>query len=190
MRQAADQSNPALSVPATQQLAPLSKQPGYTQLLISIFSQNVNTPFGFWLSIALKSHIYQYWEPSAGEADVLNDQDRAAVKQTLVQMLLLCPPNQKAQVVHAIGIVSVSDYPAKWPTLVQDLISKICMFEIVNLFVDRVVINIERDVLIFSSSPQHTLYFVLPHFPSLHPFHSFHFTPHSPNRYQTQCDPL
>lgn len=167
MRQAADQSNPALSVPATQQLAPLSQQPGYTQLLISIFSQNVNTPFGFWLSIALKSHIYQYWEPSPGETDVLNEQDRNAVKQTLVQMLLLCPPEQKAQVVHAIGIVSVSDYPAKWPTLVQDLISKICMFFfppfllLSHLFLHLYLVFSSRFssihlILLFSSNPTTT----------------------------------
>jgi hypothetical protein len=127
MRQAADQ-NPALSVPATQQLATISKQPGYTQALIQVFSQSVNTPFGLWCSIALKSHILQYWEVGAGEDDVLSAEDRAAVRTTLVQMLLGCPPTQKAQIIHAIGIVSVSDFPQKWNTLIQELSSKLGMF--------------------------------------------------------------
>jgi hypothetical protein len=133
MRQAAD-PNPDISVPATLQLVQISRQQGYTQLLIQAFSQNVNTPFGFWCSISLKSHILQYWEVTPGEEDVLSEADRAAVKQTLVSMLLGCPPEQKAQIIHAIGIVSVSDFPTKWPNLIYDLTAQLCMFSLFFVF--------------------------------------------------------
>lgn len=120
MRDAAS-GDPAVAPAATLQVKEISKSPGFLQFLIELFSRNIQSDFGLWCSITLKSHILHYWDPD-GDVDILSPQDRQRVRETLLTMLLACPPRQKSQVIHAIGIVSSTDYPAQWPTLLDELL--------------------------------------------------------------------
>ncbi len=76
-------------------------------------------------AVCFKSHIMKYWVPDEDEEDVLSEADRAAVKKSLVDLILVSPPMVKAQLIQSMGIISHADFPRKWPELLPLLSTKL-----------------------------------------------------------------
>jgi len=56
--------------------------------------------------------------------DKIHAEDRLAIKQQIVNLMLKSPENIQRQLSDAISVIGREDFPSKWPTLMHDLVEK------------------------------------------------------------------
>eukprot|EP00727_Mastigamoeba_balamuthi_P006895 m51a1_g2826 hypothetical protein (1019) ;mRNA; f:202592-207604 len=105
---------------AGEQLAELAKQAGFVVALLGVL-QDASVPPAtkHAASIYFKNHIKQRWED-----DRIAAGEKEEVKRLLVPMMLSLPPQVARQVAEALSIVSLADFPAKWPALLPELVAR------------------------------------------------------------------
>ncbi|KAI9202660.1 armadillo-type protein [Polychytrium aggregatum] len=70
-------------------------------------------------AIFFKNRIQKGWEPARDKA--IGEADRAIVRQSIVEALLISPETIRKQLIASISIILNSDYPDKWPGFLQSL---------------------------------------------------------------------
>lgn len=56
--------------------------------------------------------------------DRIHSDDRNAVKQVIVNLMLVSPEAILKQLSDAVSIIGKSDFPEKWPNLISDMVEK------------------------------------------------------------------
>ncbi len=66
------------------------------------------------------------WNPDADSEKILPlpDVSKDNIKKHMVHMMCITPPEVQRQLSEAVAIMSKYDFPAKWPTLIPELVSK------------------------------------------------------------------
>ncbi|CAG9460697.1 unnamed protein product [Pedinophyceae sp. YPF-701] len=77
-------------------------------------------------SIAFKNHVKSGWTPKDEDtAAVVQDDEKAQIRGHLVTLMMSTPPLVQAQLSEALAIVSLHDWPARWPDLLPRLVQEL-----------------------------------------------------------------
>lgn len=134
--------DPAQRRSAEEQLTQAQSQPGFLQILIAVI-QNVLVPSNdavrLSAAIKLKNICKTAWDQEAAEESavetLVNDQDKHALKQSIVPLLVSistntdgrppAPTNVRSQLEEAIALVAEKDFPHDWPDLMDELVPRL-----------------------------------------------------------------
>lgn len=127
---------------AERNLGSLETQPGFGLDLLHIVA-STNLPLATRLAGALffKNYVKRRWIDEDGN-HLLPASDTELIKKEIVPLMISLPNNLQIQIGEAISAIADSDFPGNWPTLLNDLASRLTS--------DDMVTN--RGVLIVSHS--------------------------------------
>ncbi|OQV15127.1 Exportin-2 [Hypsibius exemplaris] len=76
-------------------------------------------------AVTLKNYVKKYWpSPDSTEDFEVPAPDRDALKRALVPLMFRCPQFVQKLVSETINLIAWVDFPARWPELLPDLMSK------------------------------------------------------------------
>jgi exportin-2 (importin alpha re-exporter) len=116
------------------QLEAMQRQPGYAEALVRLVERHCagvsqeDKSLRTLGAIVFKNLVKKAWVVQEDEdpqtALVLPDSSKESIKGSMVHMMCVSPPEVQRQFSEALVIISQHDFPAKWPALVPDLVSK------------------------------------------------------------------
>ncbi|KAJ1026973.1 hypothetical protein NDA16_002266 [Ustilago loliicola] len=126
---------------AENQLLQAQSQPGFLQLLVHVIQNSLiqsNDAVRLSAAIKLKNICKTAWDQESAEESAvapLNPEDKVALKQNIIPLLVSistttdarppAPTNVRSQLEEAIALVAEKDFPDEWPSLMDDLVSKL-----------------------------------------------------------------
>ncbi|AMD22666.1 HHL104Wp [Eremothecium sinecaudum] len=115
-----------------QSLKAIEGQEGFALSLLHIVASK-NIPISTRLAGALffKNFIRRKWVNENGE-HILAMNDVELVKKEIVPLMIQLPSNLQVQVGESIAVIADSDFPDRWGTLLDDLISKLSAEDMVT----------------------------------------------------------
>ena len=83
-------------------------------------------------AIAFKNFIKRNWNTEVSSA--IGEADRALVKSTIIELMLVLPESLQRQLSEAIAAIGKYDFPKLWPTLLPSMIDKFATgdFHVIN----------------------------------------------------------
>ncbi|SCV04705.1 LAME_0H20582g1_1 [Lachancea meyersii CBS 8951] len=107
-------------------------QEGFPLTLMHVIA-SANLPVSTRLAGALffKNFIKRKWVDENGTY-LISQTDVEAVKREIVPLMIVLPGNLQVQIGEAISVIADSDFPHKWPDLLDDLIGKLSMTDMVT----------------------------------------------------------
>ncbi|CAG0882648.1 unnamed protein product [Darwinula stevensoni] len=75
-------------------------------------------------AVMFKNCIKRNWQCGEEDDDRIHPEDRLAIKQLIVDLMLNSPEAIQRQLSDAISTISTHDFPKKWPNLIGDLVGK------------------------------------------------------------------
>ncbi|SCU86398.1 LAMI_0D01904g1_1 [Lachancea mirantina] len=117
---------------AEQNLKQLENQDGFALTLLHI-TASTNQPIATRLAGALffKNFIKRKWVDENG-AYLISRNDAEAVKSEIIPLMISLPNNLQIQIGEAISAIADSDFPQRWHTLLDDLIGKLSVDDMVT----------------------------------------------------------
>jgi len=110
---------------AEQQLRAGESRPGFGLMLLSLLKDSSTTvpppPSVVAGAIYFKNYIKRQWSVD-GQAGGIAESDRQAIKQHLLTLMLQAPKAMQVQLAAGLEEISVSDYPAEWPSLLPEIV--------------------------------------------------------------------
>ncbi|KUI61081.1 Importin alpha re-exporter [Cytospora mali] len=101
------------------------KKPQYSlQLLKIVAGQNFAVTTRLAAALAFKNYVRLNYVDEDGNHK-LPAEEVALIKQELVGLMIISPPNIQTQLGEAISVIADSDFWTKWDTLIPDLVSRI-----------------------------------------------------------------
>ena len=73
-------------------------------------------------SIHFKNLVAKGWEPRREESARLHEEDKATVKENVLEALIQSPDQVRSQLVECMKVMVNADYPEKWPNLLPTLL--------------------------------------------------------------------
>lgn len=85
-------------------------------------------------AVTFKNYIKRNWSVDQDEPDRIHEQDRIAIKNFIVTLMLTSPEAIQKQLSDAISIIGKSDFPEKWPQLLREMVLKFSTgdFHVIN----------------------------------------------------------
>nr|CAI5867494.1 unnamed protein product [Callosobruchus analis] len=85
-------------------------------------------------AVAFKNYIKRNWQVEEEQQDRIHAQDRAAIKNLIVTLMLTSPESIQKQLSDAISIIGKTDFPLKWPELITQMVEKFSTgdFHVIN----------------------------------------------------------
>ncbi|SCU88032.1 LANO_0D00870g1_1 [Lachancea nothofagi CBS 11611] len=113
-------------------LKALESQNGFALTLMHVIASG-NLPVATRLAGALffKNLIKRKWIDENGAYQIA-DNDVEAVKREIVPLMIVLPGNLQVQIGEAISVIADSDFPQRWPNLLDDLITKLSTDDMVT----------------------------------------------------------
>ncbi|QEU58779.1 Cse1 [Kluyveromyces lactis] len=117
---------------AEQQLKELESQEGFALNLLHTVA-STNLPLSTRLAGALffKNFIKRRWIDENGNY-LISANDVELVKKEVIPLMIQLPGNLQVQIGEAISVIAESDFPQRWSTLMDDLISKLSADDMVT----------------------------------------------------------
>uniref|UniRef100_A0A7S1XYB3 Importin N-terminal domain-containing protein n=1 Tax=Phaeomonas parva TaxID=124430 RepID=A0A7S1XYB3_9STRA len=110
---------------AEEYLKQTTRQPGNLLLLAQgIGSGTAAPPVAQAAAVYFKNVVKNYWEPEDRE-NALNEADKARVRENVVGMVVASPYEIQRQLTEALSIIAKTDFPAKWESLLPELVEKL-----------------------------------------------------------------
>ena len=108
---------------ATDEIRALESRPGSSLLLLHLLASSsaFSAQTRQAAAIAFKNFIMTHWDDEPDPSSLLPPQDRATIKQHLVSLMLNSPPSIQQQLSQVLAIISKSDFPSQWESLLPDL---------------------------------------------------------------------
>jgi len=75
-------------------------------------------------AVTFKNYVKRNWRQEEGFPDKIHQEDRDAIKQYIVGLMLESPEQVQKQLSDAISIIGREDFPKKWPGLLAEMKSK------------------------------------------------------------------
>ncbi|KAJ8099083.1 Cse1-domain-containing protein [Lipomyces tetrasporus] len=117
--------DPAIAKQSELSLRAAETQPGFSILLLQIVASNdflQTTRLAG--ALFFKNFIRRKWRDEEGNY-LIPVGDVNAVKSEIVGLMITLPPSLQVQLGEAISIMADSDFPDRWPNLVDDLVSRL-----------------------------------------------------------------
>ncbi|BFY99292.1 hypothetical protein BsWGS_02332 [Bradybaena similaris] len=97
----------------------------YPLLLLHLMDRDAADPhIRVSAAITFKNYVKRNWRVEDGFTDKIHPEDRDAIKQYIVGLMLKSPEQVQKQLSDAISIIGREDFPKKWPGLLTEMISK------------------------------------------------------------------
>ncbi|OMJ30372.1 Exportin-2 [Smittium culicis] len=91
-------------------------------LLQLINNSQVDENIRISASLYFKNYIKRSWEQTDNTEDIINPEDRAAIKQDIITLMINQPKSMQLQIGEAVSIIADNDFPSMWPNLIKDLV--------------------------------------------------------------------
>ena len=77
-------------------------------------------------SVTFKNFVKRHWRLSEETdfADKIAAQDRQSIKCSIIELMLSSPEQIQRQLSDSISLISVEDFPDKWPDLLQGMVER------------------------------------------------------------------
>lgn len=117
---------------AEQQLKELERQQGFALTLLHTVA-STNLPLSTRLAGALffKNFIKRRWVDENGNY-LISTNDVELIKKEVIPTMIQLPNNLQVQIGEAISVIAESDFPHRWSTLMDDLISRLSADDMVT----------------------------------------------------------
>ena len=125
--------NQAIRTAATNDLRAIEQQPGSSILLLHLLATAV-FPLGTRQSaaIAFKNFIMQHWDDEPSATSLLPPHDRTTIKHHIAQLMLSSEPAIQQQLSQVLALISKSDFPQQWETLLPDLTTQLTRADVTH----------------------------------------------------------
>ncbi|CAG8538941.1 11296_t:CDS:10 [Paraglomus occultum] len=99
------------------------QQPNFSIALLKLVAnENIGLEIRFAAALFFKNYIKRNW---LEESDLLPDDIRMAIKTEIIDILVAVPDRIRPPLSDAVSLISESDFPEKWETLIQQLVAKL-----------------------------------------------------------------
>ena len=110
-------------VSAEAQLTAHQTTAGYSTLLLRIVGeQSVAMSVRLMAAVVLKNYVKKFWSDAF---EPVCDADKHTVKQQIVDLMLLAPPQIQKVLSTAVGTICQADFPTSWQDLLPNLVQKL-----------------------------------------------------------------
>lgn len=109
----------------------------YPVLVLHLLDKN-EVPLSIRMAgaVAFKNYVKRNWkiDEESGCGDRIHANDRVAIKQLIVDLMLKSPEQIQKQLSDAISIIGREDFPERWPNLLSEMVGKFALgdFSIIN----------------------------------------------------------
>jgi len=129
--------DPAIRRPAEKYLQQIESQENFGPLLLVLCNQaDVQNDLRIVASVTFKNFIKRHWRliEENDFADKITATDRQSIKSTIIELMLTSPEQIQRQLSDAISLISVEDFPDKWPDLLVGMVERMKTgdFHIIN----------------------------------------------------------
>ncbi|KAI8977279.1 Cse1-domain-containing protein [Mycotypha africana] len=102
-------------------------QQGFPILLLrTVSDESVDQTIRMAAAVYFKNYVKRNWvRDNEQDADKITQQDRAEIKNQIVQLMITVPEKLQLQISDALSLIADADFPANWETLLPELISKL-----------------------------------------------------------------
>lgn len=85
-------------------------------------------------AIAFKNYVKRNWKCEEDQPDHIHANDRLAIKNLIVRLMLNSPEAIQKQLSEAISVIGSTDFPLKWPELITQMVENFATgdFHIIN----------------------------------------------------------
>lgn len=104
-------------------------------LLVLCSNENLAMHLRVVASVTFKNFIKRHWRVSEDtDQDKITAQDRQSIKYSIIELMLTSPEKIQRQLSDAISLISVEDFPEKWPDLLTGMVERMKSgnFHIIN----------------------------------------------------------
>uniref|UniRef100_A0A1B6CNE8 Exportin-2 n=1 Tax=Clastoptera arizonana TaxID=38151 RepID=A0A1B6CNE8_9HEMI len=119
--------NPDVTIrrPAEKFLETVEGNKNYPLLLLHLIGRTqIELTLQIAGSVAFKNYIKRNWKIDEDGDDRIHPEDREAIKQLIVNMMLVAPEAIQKQLSDAVSIIGKHDFPNKWPGLITEMVDK------------------------------------------------------------------
>lgn len=117
--------DPAVRKPAEMFLESVEANQNYSLLLLQLLDKvDIDQAIRVSASITFKNFVKRNWRVTEDGTNKIHKQDREAIKQLIVSLMLKSPEQIQKQLSDAISIIGREDFPGKWPNLLSEMVSK------------------------------------------------------------------
>jgi len=128
--------DPNIRRPAEKYLQLIESQENFGPLLLVLCSnENLAMHLRVVASVTFKNFIKRHWRVSEDtDQDKITAQDRQSIKYSIIELMLTSPEKIQRQLSDAISLISVEDFPEKWPDLLTGMVERMKSgnFHIIN----------------------------------------------------------
>ncbi|KAJ1675939.1 importin-alpha export receptor [Spiromyces aspiralis] len=110
---------------AEQQLAEMEKAPHFVSPLVELMKAQGDPTVSFAAALYFKNYIKRLWPQDENTEDFIVKADRDVIKSEIVGLMVSLDPRLQLQVSEAMSVIADNDFPANWPNLIHNLISKL-----------------------------------------------------------------
>lgn len=104
-------------------LESLESSANYGVLLLSLVgTESVPPVLRTSASVYFKNFVRRYWSVPDVAVSKISETDRAGIRSLVVSLMLRSPESVQRQLSDAISVIGRHDFPAKWPTLLNELV--------------------------------------------------------------------
>lgn len=128
---------------AERALRDLEREPGFgLQLLHIANSDAVSMPVRLAGALCFKNYVRKHWVDENGN-HLLPANDVELIKKEIVPLMTTLPATLQTQIGDAIATIADSDFPAAWPDLLGDLVSRLSQEDMI---VNRGVLTVAHSI--------------------------------------------
>lgn len=111
--------NPATQKDAEQSLQSMQKTARFSLMLLTLIETCSDVHVKMTASVLFKNHIKKFW--SSGS---LSAEEMLQIKDKLVPLMLSNPSNVQSQLSEIVSIISATDFPHEWDSLLPVTVFK------------------------------------------------------------------
>lgn len=122
-----DTLNPDINVrkPAETFLESVEVNENYPMLLLKLLTRdNVEMTIRVACAVTFKNYIKRNWHTDEDATDRISANDRMAIKENIVNIMVMSPEAIQKQLSDAVAIIGKYDFPVKWPHLINQMVEK------------------------------------------------------------------
>ena len=102
---------------------------GYSLMLLKMVKESssfaeTQTVVPLAAAIHFKNFVKRHWRIIEEKTDVISENDRNAIKSSIVDLMLHSPSQYQKQLSEAISIIGREDFPEKWKNLLPEMVQK------------------------------------------------------------------
>ncbi|KAJ1966324.1 importin-alpha export receptor [Dipsacomyces acuminosporus] len=94
-------------------------------LLQLVNNQATDANIRFAAALYFKNFVKRRWPQNEDTEDTISAEDRKAVKDEIVSLMITVPKQLQLQIGEAVSIIAENDFPEQWPELIRDLVSRL-----------------------------------------------------------------